>query len=291
MPANTTSPLDRLPEPKRSSAGALLSGLTALPGVVAVALGGSYASGMAHADSDVDLGVYYRPKQPFEPDEVRRMVAALYPGPELTVTGFYQWGPWVNGGAWIPTPGSRTDLLYRNLEQLDAVIQESQAGVYHWDYWQQPSYGFVSVISLAEIQICQPLHDPEGVLDGLKARVQVYPPALRRRIVSDCLWQAEFARMHAEKSAQRGDVYNTVGCTARALACLTQVLFALNRVYFISDKGALQRIEGFELRPPNYKTRVEALLAQPGETFSELVPGVARLEQLRREVAALASVI
>src|SRR5262245_47765245 len=39
---------------------ALADQLAAMPGVVAVALGGSRASGVADARSDWDLGVYYR---------------------------------------------------------------------------------------------------------------------------------------------------------------------------------------------------------------------------------------
>lgn len=37
--------------------------------------------------------------------------------------------------------------------------------------------------------------------------------------------------------AAQGDIYNTVGCLTRTATNLTQALFALNRCYYMSDKG------------------------------------------------------
>ena len=43
-----------------------------IEGVVAVALGGSLARHEAHPDSDVDLGIYYRPDSPSSVENLRR---------------------------------------------------------------------------------------------------------------------------------------------------------------------------------------------------------------------------
>ena len=80
----------------------------------------------------------------------------------LTVTGFYEWGAWVNGGAWIHNPVCKVDFLYRNLDQVKRTIDDAKRGILHHDYAQQPAYGFYSVIYLAETQICLPLYDPQG---------------------------------------------------------------------------------------------------------------------------------
>ena len=40
------------------------------------------------------------------------------------VTNFYEWGPWVNGGAWLTIAGQRVDFL---LSQLRTRIQTSQS--------------------------------------------------------------------------------------------------------------------------------------------------------------------
>ena len=111
------------------------------------------------------------------------------------VTDFYGWGPWVNGGAWIHTDAGKLDLLYRNLHQVRQTIDEAQRGIVHHDYYQQPVYGFYSVIYLAETAACIPLHDPMGRIANLKRKVAKYPSALRQRIVGDSLWMR---RIHAE---------------------------------------------------------------------------------------------
>ncbi len=73
-----------------------------IEGVVAVALGGSWARGQAHPGSDVDLGVYYRDEHRPSTDELHRLAQELgYRYPTQTVTDFGGWGPWINGGALV----------------------------------------------------------------------------------------------------------------------------------------------------------------------------------------------
>lgn len=49
----------------------MADGLAAVPGVVAIGLGGSWARGAGDAASDVDLGIYYGPDAPLDVDGVR----------------------------------------------------------------------------------------------------------------------------------------------------------------------------------------------------------------------------
>lgn len=50
---------------KREFLQAVLKELEPVPGVAAVVLGGSYASGTQREDSDLDLAIYYDPERPF----------------------------------------------------------------------------------------------------------------------------------------------------------------------------------------------------------------------------------
>ena len=104
--------------------------------VVAVALGGSCARGTAGKGSDVDLGIYYWPSKPPSVELFRRLACDLHDDsspPE--VTDFGEWGPWVNGGAWLRIHGLKVDWLYRDLERVSKVVADCYRGVATCDYY------------------------------------------------------------------------------------------------------------------------------------------------------------
>jgi hypothetical protein len=277
---------ETLPAGKRHTIKQLVSALAQTPGVAAVVLGGSYARGTARPDSDVDLGLYYQPDSPFRIDDIAQVAGAVAIQPP-TVTGFYEWGAWVNGGAWIHTAAGKVDFLYRNLNQVARTLDEAAQGIVHHDYPQQPPYGFYSVTYLAETHVCLPLFDPTGMIAALKARVEPYPELLHQRAVNDGLWSAEFTLLHARSFAAQGDIYNTTGCMTRTATNLTQVLFALNRCYYMSDKGAMRAIDGFAIAPAGYSATLGAILAAPGHDAQTLGQAVAALEALWQRVVEL----
>lgn len=132
------------------------------------------------------------------------------------------------------------------LEQMERVIAEAEAGRYEVHYLQQPPFGFFSGTYLGGIAVCMPLFDPEARLDFLKRRVADYPEALRRAVVRDYLFRAEFTlKAFAPKFAARCDTYGTAACLTRAVNELVLTLFALNRKYPINDKTALAEVAGF----------------------------------------------
>jgi hypothetical protein len=262
--------------------------LQQVEGMAAIVLGGSYARGTQHRGSDMDIGLYYDEAQPFEIKKIRQVAAAISTADSPTVTGFYGWGPWVNGGAWIQTKSGKVDFLYRDLDQVERIIAAAHQGIIQHDYDQQPTFGFYSVIYLAETKACLPLYDPEGRITYLKSQVQAYPPALKHKIINDWLWSGEFTLLHAHDYAASGDIYNTAGCLGRIASGLTQVLFALNETYFMTDKKVIKQIDSFPLIPEGYVEQLEAILARPGRSVAQLQRSVAALEVEWRQVAALA---
>jgi hypothetical protein len=279
-----------LPEEKRRFLEQLVDQLRQIAGVSAVVLGGSYASGTHHEASDVDIGVYYSEGKPFSIARIRSVAENAAVDGGATVTGFYEWGAWVNGGAWIHTPQGKVDFLYRNLDQVRRTIAEAQQGISHHDYDQQPAYGFYGVIYLAETQICIPLYDPELLIAKLKRDVETYPPMLKQKIIADSLWSAEFTLLHARAFAAQGDIYNTAGCLTRVLSNLTQALFALNERYFLRDKKVLEVVAGFPNLPAGYIQQIDAILACPGCTVPELTRTVSALERVWHSVVMLPGV-
>jgi hypothetical protein len=266
----------------------MIDALRGVPNVVAIVLGGSYASGLAQAESDIDIGLYYRASQPFSINQVRSVAESVATkGTIPVVTGLYEWGPWVNGGAWIQTPTGKVDFLYRNLSQVESVIDEGYRGAWQHDYDQQPPYGFRSVVYFGEIEICVPLDDPEHEIARLKRRVAEYPEALKDRVVQDCLWGAEFSLLFCRGFADTADICNAVGCMTRAAQFLIHALFALNKRYFLSDKSANRLIDRFPLRPGDFNTRLAEVLACAGNDSAGLNKSVELLSALWLETVDL----
>jgi len=268
-----------------AAVGARLAGID---GVVAVALGGSWARGDARPDSDVDLGVYYRAANRPAVPAFRRLAEALDDGRPLAVTEFGEWGPWIDGGAWLTIEGRRVDWLYRDVDRVATAIAESRAGRSRCHYQIGHPHGFHTHTYLAETFHCRPLHDPDGALARLKAAAEPYPPRLRRQLVDEFLFEAAFSLDISRKSAARGDVLHVAGNLFRTAAALLQVVFALNERYVMNEKGALAIAETLPRRPAGFTEVIGAVLAQPGDTPEALGASIDRLAALVTAVRDLA---
>lgn len=273
-----------IPVEKQALLNTIVERLSAVRGVQALALGGSYARGTQRPDSDLDIGLYYYEAEPFDLDAIRAAAAAISARGMPDVTDFYGWGAWVNGGAWIHTAAGKVDFIYRNLDQLQRTIDAAVQGITQHDFNQQPPYGFNSIIYLGETHINLPLYDPSGVLARLKAQVAVYPPVLKAKTVASVLWMAEFSLLHADGFAAQGNTYTTAGALTRTAFFLTLALFALNETYFISDKTALQEIAGFALAPRDFGARLAGILGGIGQSAQDLSAAVKAMRALWSEV-------
>src|SRR5262249_40273222 len=149
----------------------LVEQLRTISGIKAVVLAGSHARGRARPNSDIDLGIFYSEPAPFAIQSVRELAETVNDTPGPVVTNFYEWGPWVNGGAGLTVGGQRVDFIYRSLEHVERVIVDAESGRYELHYLQQPPFGFFSATYLGEIAVCIPLFDPDGRLDLMKKRV------------------------------------------------------------------------------------------------------------------------
>jgi predicted nucleotidyltransferase len=253
-----------------------------IDGIVAVALGGSWARGTAGPDSDVDLGIYYRPAQRPSLAALRRLAQEIDDRhlPDL-VTNFGEWGPWINGGAWLQIDGQHVDWLFRDLDRVAHAIDECRAGQPTCDYQIGHPHGFHSHIYMGEVHVCRALHDPTGAVAQLKTLTAVYPAALRQVLINRYLFEAQFSIDIARTPAQRGDAAYVAGCLFRCVACLVQVLCALNEEYCLNEKGAVALIETLRLHPDGFSATV-------GQALRELGPsGVDRMATLVDATRAL----
>jgi predicted nucleotidyltransferase len=280
--------VNQLSPEQRELVASLSQRLGAIRGIEAVVLGGSHARGRAQPGSDIDLYLFYSEAAPFSIQGIRELAEDVNDTPGPVVTNFYGWGPWVNGGAWLTIGGQRVDFVYRNLEHLERVIAEAEAGRYELHYAQQPPFGFFSAAYLGEIAVCIPLFDPAARLEALKQRVANYPEALRQAVVQDYLFAAELGlAAFAPKFAGRSGAYGTAACLARAVHELLLVLFALNRKYLMDDKTALAEVAELERAPREFGPRVQKTLAHLGDSPAELRAAVESVAQLFQETVAL----
>ena len=281
--------LAAIPIAKRQLLDEIADSLRPIPNLAAIVLGGSHARGTQRPDSDLDIGLVYRTSEPFAIGDIRAIAQKFSSNPAANlVTDFHEWGPWVNGGAWIYNDICKVDLLYRDLGKLETSVREAQAGIWRHDFDQQPPFGFRSVIYLGELACCVLLYDPAGVIARLKAEIKTYPEALKRRIIDDCLWSVQFTLFFARDFADCADIVNTAGSITRIAHYFTQALFALNDTYFINDKGAAAVVEKFTIRPRQFGAILKAVLASPGATSGALNASLDQLEQVLGALIELA---
>ncbi|CAL9556121.1 hypothetical protein SUDANB121_04554 [Nocardiopsis dassonvillei] len=226
--------------------------LGGLPGVRAVALGGSRAQGTHRVDSDWDLAVYYRGG--FDPQDLRDLG---WPGEVSEIGG---WGGGVfNGGAWLRIDGRRVDVHYRDLDVVERETARAQGGEFDVEPLLFHLAGIPTYLVVAELAL--------GLtLLGELPRPD-YPPALRRSapprwrgIAAATLGYAEHAH------APRGRVSQTAGLIAQAAVQAAHAVLAARGEWATNDKALLARA-GLE--------EVDLVIAGLTADPKDLVAGVA----------------
>jgi predicted nucleotidyltransferase len=260
-----------------------------IDGIEAIVLGGSRARGTADERSDTDLGIYYNGKHPFS-------IAALGAAArelddrhsDNLVTAFGEWGPGVNGGGWLEIREHHVDFLYREDGAVRDAIEDCVGGRPRSIYQLGHPLGFHIQIYAGEIHVCRPLFDPAGTVARLKSIVSEYPEKFRTAAVTKHLFDAEFEISIAAKPAERVDVMYVAGCLFRAAGFMTLVLYALNRKFFLNEKGAWAESRGFAIKPPRFHDTVASVLGNVGTSRVELAASVASFQSLAAEMRQLA---
>ena len=260
--------------------------LAAVPGVAAVALGGSRATGAAHAGSDYDIGLYFNETVGLDVPRLLEVVKGFVDEPTaVRVTEVGGWGPWIVGGGWLKIAGKKVDLLYRPIEAVGRVIRDCREGRVSMDYQPGHPHGFCSAIWMGEVALCRRLVDAEGALAALQAMTRPYPDKLCEAVIRRFQWEILFAIENARTAVAKGDQAYIAGCAFRSLACAAQVLFAVNRRYLINEKGALAAAARLPVTVHGLAERVGTVWRAIGlGAFGE---ALAELGSIERELAGL----
>ena len=203
----------------------LAAELVRIPGVEAVALGGSRATGTATVDSDWDFGLYYRGS--IDTDAIRRLGwsgRVFEPG---------DWGRIVNGGAWLQVDDQRIDLIYRDLDEVERWTTEAEQG--RFEIHREVGYvaGIATDILAGELAVDEVL---EGELPSPS-----FPDALRE--TAPPLWNRlaggamHFARLHRA----RGDLVASSANLGQAVLAAAQARLASSGEWALNEKGIIER--------------------------------------------------
>jgi hypothetical protein len=228
----------------------LVERLAVVPGVVAVVLGGSRSRGEHRPDSDTDLGIYYRGR--LDIDQLRGLAAEV--ASKYEVFGLGDWGPWVNGGAWLTVDEHEVDWIYRDLDRVQRVWEDCRAGRFTIERQVGHPLGFYSHTYAGEVALCQVLTDPTGELTKLRDETRQYPGALGDALV-DALWEAEFSIAGARK-VPHDNVY-VAGCLFRAIGVMAQALHGHARRWTINEKGIVASAARLPQAPDDFRQLAE----------------------------------
>lgn len=259
---------------------ALAERVSAVGGMVGVALGGSRARDDHHPDSDVDLGLYYRP-----PLDVAALgaVAREVGGPGVLVSDPGAWGPWVDGGAWLRVDGVALDWVYRDVDRVRAAWEDARRGVhaFHAEVGHPlgvPDFAYVAGLALGEV-----LADPTGELTELRAQFQEFPPRLRQALV-DGLTEAVLLVEVAFGAVQRRDTTFIAGCLFRAFVLCAHAIHGNAGRWLIDEKGAVGAADRLPGAPEGFSARAHGILSALGTTGDPLEVAVDSALVLVRDV-------
>lgn len=202
----------------------------AVPGIVAVAVAGSFETGMFDQQSDIDLYVY---AEAIPGLATRREIAAR--SADRTETGNDAWEP---GDEWIDAEsGVHVDVMFRTPgwieDQLERVLVRHEASLgYSTCLWHNVLHS-------------RPLFDPAGWYRDLQASATTpYPAELKRAIVAKnqpLLRDALSSFLHqVDLAVARSDAIAVQHRITALLASCFDVLFAVNELPHPGEKRLLR---------------------------------------------------
>jgi len=163
----------------------------------------------------------------------------------------------VNGGGWLIAGGLHVDVLYRDLDVIEAWVTDARSG--RFEVLQQNGYlvGAPTYLPMGELAQCR-------VLSGTLPRPD-FPASLATTAERRWRGNAAVALMFAAAHARLGDGVSCAGMLAAAALAAAHARLAARREWVLNEKGLVDRA-GF--------TAVQPLLAGPGATPGELATTV-----------------
>jgi predicted nucleotidyltransferase len=257
-------------KPQASLLPQIVMALTDLPGVAAIAVGGSAAAGFADEFSDFDLYVYYHEPLAASADRAARLRT-------LADEGTLEVG--------IPTFGLEdhlrvqkklVELVYLNLDRLIADVDHAYSqGLISEGY----TTGLLYILFRNQV-----FHDATGEVTALRARLQAtYPEPTRTRLLRT---HPQLLRYYLEQmriAQRRDDLLFVQHMRYNIQMIFFNLLFALNRQYHPGGKRLLTHAQRCAAQPAdfterwNYISRLAADDRALADLLEEMIDELCRL--------------
>jgi predicted nucleotidyltransferase len=268
----------------------IIKELNGISGIEGIVLGGSRARGTNHDTSDIDIGIYYDESADFNVNDVSRVATKLDDEHrENLITSLGEWGAWINGGGWIIVQGYHVDLIFRDVNRVEQVIDECLLGNVSTHYHTGHPHAYLNVMYMGELSICKILDEKTNRISKLKSKTIPYPKPLRDAIIGYFMFEATFSLMFAKDNVDKDDISYVTGHCYRTISCLNQVIFAMNEEYCINEKKAVRMIDGFDIKPQGYKKRIDEIIKLLSPSIDSTRRGLEILQELIFETEVLLS--
>lgn len=229
-------------QPALQQAQRLADAIADLPGIFGVTLGGSVASGMADAASDLDLHVYWRAPLASSEEREDRLCHVADKG-SMTI-GVTYWGleDHLNIG------GRPVELVYVNLDELRSDIEQAYDEGLNGE-------GFVTA-QFYYLNTGRVFYDPAGELSMLQERLRAsYPEPTRQLLLRNNPFLLQTYMEHLNKAQQRGDLLYVQHRRYTVQMVFFNLLFSLNRLYHPGEKRMLIHGESCPIKPDRMAER------------------------------------
>ena len=254
--------------PSAATATRVVEVASRLPGVVAIALGGSVGSRLADAASDLDLHVYWEaPLAP--PDERAARLAAAADANSVRVS-VTRW----DLEDWLAVDGRPVELIYVGWGDVAAEVERAyREGL--------TGEGFTTA-RLYAVARGRALYDPAGVLGLAQERLNnAYPEATRTALLRRQPALLAFYLQQLRVAQGRGDLLFVQHRRATLQLVFFDLLFALNRRYHPGEKRLLAHAAHCSLRPADCAARWARVARLPADAPALAEDLGALVEELR----------
>jgi hypothetical protein len=167
--------------------------------------------------------------------------------------------------------------------ELDAWLNGSVMPVEKvWTLW-----GYHLLTDIANQMV---IEDPSGIVAGWQARLSTFPRALQKALIDKHMGSLNYWRKdyHYRNKVERRDPVFLAGISSRLVHDMIQVLFAINKTYYVGDGNNLHYVEQFAVKPKDFSYRVDNILYPP-QNEGKLIRQYEEIINLIDELAHFAS--